>query len=70
MGGYLYYSTCSILDMENINIVKNFLSKNDNFVLEKIDSKLEHVDIDGTNQFLPNISNGQGFYVAKLKRIK
>ncbi len=70
IGGYLYYSTCSILDIENIDIVRDFLSKNNNYVLEKIDSKLEHVDIDGTNQFLPNISNGQGFYVAKLKRIK
>ncbi len=70
VGGYLYYSTCSILDIENINIVRDFLSKNDNYVIEKIDSKLDHVDIDGTNQFLPNISNGQGFYVAKLKRIK
>lgn len=69
-GGNLYYSTCSILDVENINIVKNFLDKNDNFEICSIDSPLTHENEYGTNQFLPDISNGAGFFVAKLKRVR
>lgn len=69
-GGYLYYSTCSVFLKENIGIIKDFLSRRTDFVIEKIDSPLPHLDIDGTNAFLPDISFGNGFYVAKLKRIK
>lgn len=70
VGGYLYYSTCSILSSENIEIVNAFMSDIVGFEVCKIDSKLKHEDINGTNLFLPDISNGLGFYVAKLKRVK
>lgn len=68
--GYLYYSTCSTFKRENIDIVKDFLACHDNFAIENINSPLLHEDFDGTNAFLPDISFGNGFYVAKLKRIK
>ncbi|MBR5900192.1 MAG: methyltransferase domain-containing protein [Clostridia bacterium] len=70
IGGYLYYSTCSILESENINIIKEFLDANDNFAIEDIDSNLPCEKILGTVQFLPDVSGGLGFYVAKLKRVK
>ncbi len=69
-GGYLYYSTCSILNSENIEIINAFMSDINDFQLCEIDSKLQHENIKGTNLFLPDISGGLGFYVAKLKRIK
>jgi 16S rRNA C967 or C1407 C5-methylase (RsmB/RsmF family) len=53
---------------ENYSTVEKFLKKNPEFIIEKIDSKLPHEDINGTNLFLPDISCGVGFYVAKLKR--
>ena len=70
VGGYLYYSTCSILDSENIDIIKTFMSDIKGFEICEIDSKLQHETLAETNLFLPDISGGLGFYVAKLKRIK
>ncbi|MBQ6922357.1 MAG: methyltransferase domain-containing protein, partial [Clostridia bacterium] len=68
-GGYLYYSTCSVFKDENIGAVEKFLKAHNNFCIEKINSALNHVDFNGTNAFLPDITQGNGFYVAKLKRI-
>ncbi len=70
LGGCLYYSTCSVFFRENIGMIKDFLSRRTSFIVEKIDSPLTHLDIEGTNAFLPDVSLGNGFYVAKLKRIK
>lgn len=69
LGGYLYYSTCSILNRENIGIINKFMSDINCFKIEKISSNLANVQVDGTLQFLPDISDGLGFYVAKLKRV-
>jgi len=70
IGGYLYYSTCSILNSENIEIINAFMRDIIGFEICEIDSKLQHETVLGTNLFLPDISSGLGFYVAKLKRIK
>ena len=69
-GGFLYYSTCSVFLRENIGIIKDFLSRRTDFTIENTDSPLPHLDIEGTNAFLPDVAFGNGFYVAKLKRIK
>lgn len=70
VGGYLYYSTCSILDSENIVIVDKFMSDINGFELCELNSKLAHENIKGANLFLPDISSGLGFFCAKLKRVK
>jgi len=70
LGGYLYYSTCSIIDSENIAIIEQFMSDINGFEIVEIDSKLQHEKVLGANLFLPDISGGLGFFVAKLKRVK
>lgn len=70
IGGYLYYSTCSIFNRENIDIINAFMSDIKGFEICEINSKLQHENVFGTNLFLPDVSGGLGFYVAKLKRVK
>lgn len=70
VGGYLYYSTCSILKRENVEIAKKFLKENSNFIAEDFDCLLNNEKQEEGLQFLPHISSGAGFYVAKFKRIK
>ena len=55
-GGYLVYSTCSILPSENREQVDGFLEKNKNFVFVKEKSILPSEGFDG-------------FYMALIKRI-
>ncbi len=69
-GGYLYYSTCSILARENIEIIKAFMSEIKGFNIRKIQSKLPFEERDGTVKFLPDVSGGLGFYVAVLQRVE
>jgi 16S rRNA (cytosine967-C5)-methyltransferase len=70
IGGYLYYSTCSVMSCENQEIIKRFMSDIKGFEVCEITSKLQSENFFGTKQFLPDISGGLGFYVAKLKRVK
>lgn len=70
--GTLIYSTCTIHDEENINVVEQFLKENKNFELVPI----ENINIDLDNQekgyikIYPNIHGMDGFFIAKLKRMR
>lgn len=72
IGGIIVYSTCTIFDTENTDIVKKFIEENENFELVKIDE----VNVDLENQekgylkIYPNIHGMDGFFIAKLKRIR
>ena len=68
-GGYLYYSTCSLLQAENDSRVAAFLRENPEFTIQGIDSKLPHDKKKYGLQFLPDKAYGAGFYIAKLKRL-
>lgn len=72
IGGVMVYSTCTLFDDENDNIVSEFLENGD-FALQKID--MDNIDggkyknNDGRIQILPH-AEYDGFYIAKLVRLK
>ncbi|MGL5331000.1 MAG: 16S rRNA (cytosine(967)-C(5))-methyltransferase RsmB [Peptostreptococcaceae bacterium] len=72
VGGTLVYSTCTIQDNENIEVVEAFLKENDNFELVPIDEV--KVDLDnqdsGYLKIYPNIHDIDGFFIAKLQRVR
>ena len=74
IGKELVYSTCSILDVENENIVNEIL-KDNNFEIVPIkfdgmeDLPLLPTKIKGTLCIMPN-ELYEGFFVAKIKRMK
>ncbi|WP_250673313.1 16S rRNA (cytosine(967)-C(5))-methyltransferase RsmB [Paraclostridium ghonii] len=72
VGGCLIYSTCTIHDEENIDIVNEFLKNNENFELVPIDEV--KIDLDnqdkGYIKIYPNIHGMDGFFISKLKRVR
>lgn len=72
VGGTLVYSTCTIQDNENIDVVQRFLDNNSNFKLVPIDEVKVDLDNqeDGYLKIYPNIHNIDGFFIAKLERVR
>ncbi len=72
--GYLVYSTCSILPEENAMQIKAFLERHPEFVLSNPSDILPeelkaHYGELGL-QILPHRDQMEGFYIAKLRRVK
>ena len=67
VGGVLVYSTCTINKKENEDNVERFLSENDSFVLDTFKvGDMEH----SMHTFFPHIEKTDGFFIAKMKRVK
>lgn len=67
-GGALYYSTCSLFQCENDEIVHAFLKTHPMYKVQALDSPLAHEKKGYGLQFLPDTAYGAGFYVCKLVR--
>ncbi len=72
-GGTLVYSTCTIEQDENINVVLNFLEKHPDFewdttLKERLPEQTHSYIKEGSLQILPHYFLTDGFYIACLKR--
>lgn len=69
VNGHLVYSTCTINEDENQMLIKSFLAKNDHFELVPFEIGT-FGQTDGTMTLFPNVHGTDGFFLAKLKRVK
>jgi 16S rRNA (cytosine967-C5)-methyltransferase len=71
-GGILVYSTCTIEPAENQEVVAEFLKRHEEFVLEKTGSFLpikKRPDEDMV-QFYPHKDGIDGFFIARMRKVK
>ncbi|MTI67596.1 MAG: 16S rRNA (cytosine(967)-C(5))-methyltransferase RsmB [Firmicutes bacterium] len=70
-GGTLIYSTCTIENKENLELINTFIKEKQNYKLESF-SNLVNIDESTTKGYLqmyPNIHSTDGFFIAKLKKL-
>ena len=68
-GGILVYSTCTLNKAENEKNIEKFLSENGNF--EALDFEISNVKSqNGSYTFMPHVNGTDGFFVAKMKKIR
>lgn len=75
IGGVLVYSTCTVVKEENINVINNFVKENGDFIMDDISDlvpdKLKRESCrKGYLELFPNIDKTDGFFIARMKRVK
>lgn len=66
-GGTIVYSTCTIEQMENENVIYTFLKRHKDFEFEPFQNPATGEQVK-TLQILPQDFNSDGFFISKIKR--
>ncbi len=69
-GGILVYSTCTILPEENEHVVKEFLARHKEFEPVPLIPGIGGILAQPMAVLLPSFAGSDGFFMAKLRRIK
>ena len=69
-GGVIVYSTCTVLERENEDVVKAFLREHAEFSAESFTLPNGETAAGGYMTFWPDIHGTDGFFVSKLRRNK
>lgn len=69
-GGTLVYSTCTISKYENENVIERFLKNHKEFVLVPVIPQLDGIFNESMVTLFPDYCNSDGFFFAKLYKIK
>lgn len=67
-GGTLVYSTCTIVEEENQQVVEDFLARHGEFALCPLDTSVTGPVPEGMVQLLPHLHGTDGFFMAKMRR--
>lgn len=68
--GTLVYSTCTLSEHENMEVVKKFLKHYSDFEINQLEKEpFNNLDNDeGSIQLFPNLNGTDGFFICKLKK--
>ena len=78
-GGIVVYSACSIEAAETVDVVRRFLDGHPDYVFDPFPDRVlgwldaavpDHTGRGGSMRFLPHLHGTDGFFVARLKRIR
>ncbi len=69
-GGRILFSTCTVRKEENKDVVEAFLSENECFATEDFSLPMVGASENGMLQLWPQHHGTDGFFIAKLRRIK
>jgi 16S rRNA (cytosine967-C5)-methyltransferase len=70
IGGVIVYSTCSIFNDENSEIVEKFLEYDHDYILDNLEEYDTFKISEGMYAVNPGIHHYEGSFAAKIKRIK
>jgi 16S rRNA (cytosine967-C5)-methyltransferase len=69
IGGIITYSTCTIMDEENRQVIEQFLASHPNFEQVPLSHERTEIVQDGMLSITPEQFGSDGFFIAQVKRI-
>ena len=70
VGGVMVYATCSLFDMENSSVVKEFLSRHDEYKLDPFEHPLTGKIVPGMLRIDSADGDCDALFMAKMRRVK